>query len=149
MFCREKLQQFLWKLKQPDGSFEMHEGGEIDMRGIYCAVSIAKLTNIYTDELFKNSAEWIASCQTYEGGFSGCPDMEAHGGYAFCGLAALVLLNKEYLLNIHKFLVCKEFIEKQKITKLLVYSKLQISKQNIKKKNDISNIMPCFPHLLN
>ncbi|KAK6635106.1 hypothetical protein RUM44_000355 [Polyplax serrata] len=101
---REKLLKFLWKLKQPDGSFEMHEGGEIDMRGIYCAVSVAKLTNIYSDELFQNSAEWIASSQTYEGGFSGCPDMEAHGGYAFCGLAALVLLNKEYLLNIQSFL---------------------------------------------
>lgn len=97
--------EFLWKLKQPDGSFEMHEGGEIDMRGIYCAVSIAKLTNIYSNELFKNSGEWIANCQTYEGGFAGCPDMEAHGGYAFCGLAAIVLLNKEYLLDIKSFLV--------------------------------------------
>lgn len=92
----------------------MHEGGEIDMRGIYCAVSVAKLTNIYSDELFQNSAEWIASSQTYEGGFSGCPDMEAHGGYAFCGLAALVLLNKEYLLNIQSFLVCEEFKKDKK-----------------------------------
>lgn len=102
---REKLLQFLWKLKQPDGSFEMHEGGEIDMRSIYCAVSIAKLTNIYSEELFKNSAEWIVKCQTYEGGFAGCPNMESHGGYSFCGLAALVLLNKENLLNLPSFIV--------------------------------------------
>eukprot|EP00730_Choanoeca_flexa_P006897 TRINITY_DN12245_c12_g1_i7.p1 TRINITY_DN12245_c12_g1~~TRINITY_DN12245_c12_g1_i7.p1 ORF type:complete len:123 (+),score=10.55 TRINITY_DN12245_c12_g1_i7:165-533(+) len=32
------------------------------------------------------------SCQTHEGGISAVPGMEAHGGYAFCGLAALVLL---------------------------------------------------------
>lgn len=102
---RKKLQEFLWSLRQPNGSFEMHKEGEVDIRGVYCAVSIARLTNIYTDELFKNSAEWIASCQTYEGGFSGYPGMEAHGGYAFCGLAALVLLNKDHLCDIQAFLV--------------------------------------------
>lgn len=31
-------------------------------------------------------------CQTYEGGISAVPGTEAHGGYAFCGLAALYLL---------------------------------------------------------
>lgn len=29
--------------------------------------------------------------QTYEGGLGGEPGNEAHGGYTFCGLAALVL----------------------------------------------------------
>ena len=36
-------------------------------------------------------------CQTYEGGFGGAPGMEAHGGYTFCGLAALVLLGRHRL----------------------------------------------------
>lgn len=96
---RKKLQEFLWRLRQPDGSFEMHVGGEVDIRGVYCALSMASLTGILIPELFKNSAEWIISCQTYEGGFSGCPGMEAHGGYAFCGLAALVMLNKGHLVD--------------------------------------------------
>lgn len=96
---REKLSQFLWSVKSPDGGFHMHVGGECDIRGVYCALAIAKLTNIYTDSLFENSAEWIVSCQTYEGGFSGCPDMEAHGGYTFCGLAALTILGRENLCN--------------------------------------------------
>lgn len=47
----------------------------------------------------------ILSCQTYEGGFSGCPGMEAHGGYAFCGLAALVILNKGHMIDQQALLV--------------------------------------------
>lgn len=101
---RRKLLQFLWSLRKSNGSFELHVGGEIDVRGVYCAVSVARLTNIYSDALFDNSAEWIISCQTYEGGFSGSPGHEAHGGYAFCALAALCLLSKENLCDIKSLL---------------------------------------------
>lgn len=45
------------------------------------------------------------SCQTYEGGFGGLPALEAHGGYSFCGLAALVLLGKEALCDLDLLLV--------------------------------------------
>lgn len=61
------------------------------------------------DETFiTNLPEWIARCmykiiyadildllnlgQTYEGGIGGAPTNEAHGAYAFCGLACLCLL---------------------------------------------------------
>nr|XP_023014805.1 protein farnesyltransferase subunit beta [Leptinotarsa decemlineata] len=96
---RKTLQDFLWRVRQPDGSFAMHVGGEVDIRGAYCALSVASLAGVMTPELFDRTAEWIVSCQTYEGGFSGCPGMEAHGGYAFCGLAALVILNKGHLID--------------------------------------------------
>ncbi|CAG9764707.1 unnamed protein product [Ceutorhynchus assimilis] len=96
---RRKLYEFFMTLKQPNGSFAMQVGGEIDIRGAYCALAVASLTNIMTNELVRNTAEWIISCQTYEGGFAGCPGMEAHGGYAFCGLAALVILNKGHLCD--------------------------------------------------
>lgn len=33
------------------------------------------------------------------------PGMEAHGGYTFCGVAALVILKKEQLLNLRSLLV--------------------------------------------
>ena len=33
-------------------------------------------------------------CQGYEGGFGGEPGNEAHGGYAFCAFAALVILGR-------------------------------------------------------
>lgn len=101
---RSSLQKFLWTVRDVDGSFALHKGGEQDIRGAYCAISIAKITNTYTDALFDKTAEWIVSCQTYEGGFAGCPGMEAHGGYAFCGLASLALLNRTALCDIDALL---------------------------------------------
>lgn len=56
---RKKLMDFLWSVKQTDGSFAMHVGGEIDIRGAYCALSVASVTGIITQELCKNTAEWI------------------------------------------------------------------------------------------
>ncbi|XP_017389325.1 protein farnesyltransferase subunit beta [Cebus imitator] len=101
---REKLLQYLYSLKQPDGSFLMHVGGEVDVRSAYCAASVASLTNIITPDLFEGTAEWIARCQNWEGGIGGVPGMEAHGGYTFCGLAALVILKKERFLNLKSLL---------------------------------------------
>ena len=101
---RQKLVQWMNTLRLKDGSFLMHQDGEIDIRGVYCAVSVAKLINVYSPELFKNTHKWVLSCQTYEGGFGGAPGMEAHGGYAFCGFAALVLLGKGHLCEIESLL---------------------------------------------
>ncbi|XP_012283379.1 protein farnesyltransferase subunit beta isoform X2 [Orussus abietinus] len=97
---RKGLLHFLTSLRGEDGAFSMHVDGEVDIRGVYCAITVAKLTNVYTLEMFKGSAEWIAQCQTWEGGFGGCPGMEAHGGYAFCGIATLVLLGKSHLCHV-------------------------------------------------
>ncbi|XP_005106363.1 protein farnesyltransferase subunit beta [Aplysia californica] len=89
---RQKLYEYLMRMKTEDGAFKMHDGGEVDIRGVYCALSAARLTNIMTKELVEGTADFITRCQTYEGGFAGFPGMEAHGGYSFCGIAALVLL---------------------------------------------------------
>jgi hypothetical protein len=43
-------------------------------------------------------------CQTYEGGFGGFPGMEAHGGYTFCAVAVLILLNREKLMDSDRLL---------------------------------------------
>jgi protein farnesyltransferase subunit beta len=76
-------------------------------RGIYCLLAVALLLDIITPELVNGTAAFIASCQTYEGGFSSAshphifdgilaaqrPSLgEAHGGYTFCALASWVLL---------------------------------------------------------
>ena len=53
------------------------------LQGVYCALSAARLLNIYSDSLFHNTEQWLLRCQTYEGGFGGCPGMEAHGGYRY------------------------------------------------------------------
>lgn len=95
---RRQLSRFLLSLRGEDDAFSMHAEGEVDIRGVYCAIAVAKLTNIYTPEMFNGTEFWIAKCQTWEGGFGGCPGMEAHGGYTYCGLAALVLLGKTNLI---------------------------------------------------
>jgi protein farnesyltransferase subunit beta len=77
-------------------------------RGIYCLLAVAHLLDIVTPELVNGTAAFIASCQTFEGGFSSAshpsfidggilaaqrPSLgEAHGGYTFCALASWVLL---------------------------------------------------------
>ncbi|PAV76471.1 hypothetical protein WR25_11617 [Diploscapter pachys] len=91
---RPMLLEYLLRMKQPDGSFTMHDDGEADMRSSYCAVAVAIICDILTDELRANVAEWIAGCQTYEGGFGGESGVEAHGGYTYCAVAALALLDK-------------------------------------------------------
>ncbi|CAI4224667.1 unnamed protein product [Auanema sp. JU1783] len=101
---RQKIKSFLLTMKQPNGGFSMHNGGEIDMRGAYCALSVAGILGILDPVLKEGAAEWIVCCQTYEGGFGGEPGVEAHGGYAFCAVAALVLLDKYRLMDDDKFI---------------------------------------------
>ena len=91
---RAALRRFLLRMKAPGGAFRMHDDGESDVRGSYCALSIASLCNVLDDEVSRGCGEWIASCQTYEGGIGASPGEEAHGGYTFCGLAALILLGE-------------------------------------------------------
>lgn len=115
-------------LKQPDGSFLVAHHSEVDVRyasfhlcrpftllplplssGIYCLLVIATLLDLLTPELVEGTASFIASSQTYEGGFSSSsqpyyslnnellssprpPLGEAHGGYTFCALASWILL---------------------------------------------------------
>lgn len=97
---KDSMHEFLLSLKQTDGSYIMHEGGEVDVRGVYCALSVATICGIDDDKLKDNCIKWIVSCQTYEGGFGGFPGCEAHGGYTFCAVAALVLLNGLEACNI-------------------------------------------------
>ncbi|KAK8710232.1 hypothetical protein V6N13_145567 [Hibiscus sabdariffa] len=78
----------------------MHDAGEIDVRACYTAISVASLLNILDDELVQNVGNYILSCQTYEGGISGEPGSEAHGGYTFCGLATMILINEVKRLDL-------------------------------------------------
>ncbi|KAF9002448.1 terpenoid cyclases/protein prenyltransferase alpha-alpha toroid [Cyathus striatus] len=117
---RKKLYSFFMSVKQPDGSFLVAKHMEVDVRGIYCLLNTATLLDLLTPELVKGTADFLASCQTYEGGFASAshpsyevrpprPEYrtsskprvlasprpalgEAHGGYTFCALAGWVLL---------------------------------------------------------
>ncbi|EFX02793.1 farnesyltransferase beta subunit ram1 [Grosmannia clavigera kw1407] len=69
---RRGLWKWLCALKQPDGGFQMSIGAEVDRPGL---------------------AKYVQRCQTYEGGISSQPGSEAHGGYAFCALGCLSILD--------------------------------------------------------
>lgn len=76
------------------------------MRGVYCSLVVADILQIIDSKdgvvLKKGMGDFIASCQTYEGGISCVPYGEAHGGYTFCGLAALLLLNESYKVDLNR-----------------------------------------------
>lgn len=100
LICTPTLHAFLHRLKTPCGAFRMHAvDGEIDVRAVYCAVVVGKLTGCWDDVLEEGVVEWIASCQTWEGGFGGVPGAEAHGGYTFCAISTLSILGKLHLMD--------------------------------------------------
>ncbi|XP_053695314.1 protein farnesyltransferase subunit beta [Sabethes cyaneus] len=104
---RQTLKMFLGAVREPNGAFRMHVGGELDVRGAYCAIASAKLAALSAEDeamLFEGTANWITQCQTYEGGFGGTPDLEAHGGYSFCAAAALVILGGEEKCDLNSLL---------------------------------------------
>jgi len=118
---------FFMSLKQPDGSFVVSKNAEVDVRAVYSVLVTATLLDMLTPELVENTASFVASTQTYEGGFAAASEPyyisdnifldeprpalgEAHGGYAGCAIASWVMLEpflKEEgapTLNLAKFL---------------------------------------------
>ncbi|OAG31406.1 protein farnesyltransferase subunit beta [Nematocida displodere] len=97
------------KEMQVSNGFTMHRDGEVDARSLYSA--IASYSMLYSETvgeteqmnplaseegraLFGKAHELIYATQSYEGGFSSLPEEEAHGGYTFCALASLTILQK-------------------------------------------------------
>ncbi|XP_065178134.1 protein farnesyltransferase subunit beta-like [Sycon ciliatum] len=98
---RPKLKTFLCSVVNPiTGAVHVEVGGETDVRGAYCALAVSRLLDLDIRAAYEPVGGWLSRCQTYEGGFSGCPGMEAHGGYTFCAFAALILLGKERLVDV-------------------------------------------------
>eukprot|EP00193_Tetraselmis_chui_P004692 CAMPEP_0177767152 /NCGR_PEP_ID=MMETSP0491_2-20121128/8925_1 /TAXON_ID=63592 /ORGANISM="Tetraselmis chuii, Strain PLY429" /LENGTH=522 /DNA_ID=CAMNT_0019283653 /DNA_START=265 /DNA_END=1833 /DNA_ORIENTATION=- len=91
---------------QAGGGFTVHEGGEVDVRGCFTALATAHMLGLDVQELGRLSStpEFVRACQTYEGGLAGEPGNEAHGGYAFCGVAALALLDRLDVLDTRRLL---------------------------------------------
>lgn len=114
---KENLYKFLKACKRRElSTFETQaEGGEDDLRALYCAVAVAHMARLDDMDLLFDSTfvERIKECQTYEGGLGAVPYAEAHGGYTFCGLAALALLGKAKELDLVKLL---DFIKRLQCT---------------------------------
>ncbi|MCJ1328177.1 CAAX farnesyltransferase (FTase) subunit beta [Thelotrema lepadinum] len=104
---RKAMWEWLGEIKQPEGGFSVTVGGEVDVRGAYCAIVVISLLNLPLElpprsparrlglsTFLDNLPEWLAKCQTYEGGMAAFPGNEAHGAYAFCVLACLCMLGE-------------------------------------------------------
>lgn len=76
----------------------MHLNGESDMRAVYIVTIITLLMNL-DKTLLENVPEFISKCQTYEGGIGSDENIEAHGGYTFCGYAALIAMKKQNMID--------------------------------------------------
>ena len=104
-------------------AFRMQHDGEIDVRASYCILAPCYLLGLLNNttcededaEMDANASNandnnplllspsiprYIASCQTFEGGFGAEPFNEAHGGYTFCALAALRILDAIPLVDV-------------------------------------------------
>ncbi|KAF0520504.1 terpenoid cyclases/Protein prenyltransferase [Gigaspora margarita] len=84
----ENLYKWLMKLKQPD---------VVHIIGVLAS---STLTNLITPELIAGAADWIRRWRAFDGGIGGEPGLEAHGRYAFYGLAAMKILVKTDLLDV-------------------------------------------------
>jgi protein farnesyltransferase subunit beta len=89
-------------LQQTDsGGYRMHHDGEVDVRASYTILCVAKLLQLDSPYLCQERVvKFIGECQTFEGGLGGEPFNEAHGGYAYCGVAALQLLGRLDVLDV-------------------------------------------------
>lgn len=95
MLDRTAMYGFFMSLKDPaTGGFHVQMDGEMDTRGLYTVIAVAAIMGILTPELTDKCADFVAACQTFEGGIGGEPGNEAHGGYAFCAVATLAILGR-------------------------------------------------------
>jgi len=69
-------------------------GGETDLRFVYCACVISKMLNDWSGFDLARSERFVASCQSFDGGFALRPGCEGHGGSTYCGVASLQLMGR-------------------------------------------------------
>lgn len=99
------IESFILNCKgQIPGSYLIHIDGEVDLRCTFVAVLLNKMLNLENSSIEDGVDEYIASCQSFDGGISPVPSVEAHGGYTFCGLATMSLINKIEKLNVKKLM---------------------------------------------
>jgi protein farnesyltransferase subunit beta len=99
---RQSAYREILACKLPNGAFRSSRGMEHDVRSTFCAILIAAVLNILTPELTENVAEYVLSCECYDGGISPRPGLESHGGYVHCGVGLMKLLNRLDDLNLNQ-----------------------------------------------
>ena len=72
------------------------------IRGAYLAAVAASLSNISVPIMFEKTAEWVASCQTYEGGFAAVPGRLDH--------MTCVDVIRDHMIQVQKHTVDTHFV---------------------------------------
>jgi protein farnesyltransferase subunit beta len=104
---RIPLYRWMASLQESHGGYRMHHDGEVDVRATYTIVCCARLLDMMPPHCVlrrRQVIDFCVSCQTYEGGMGGEPFSEAHGGYTFCGVAALQLMGALDQVDVHALL---------------------------------------------
>jgi protein farnesyltransferase subunit beta len=102
---RDALMDFFLRMSIPaeqGGGMTMHQGGEVDVRGCYCALCVCYMLNMDIQKVSEacSLASFVRKCQSHEGGIGGEPGNEAHGGYTFCAFGALVIAGEEDAVDV-------------------------------------------------
>lgn len=75
------------------GSFmSVEQGGEQDMRFLYCACSISHMLNDWRGVDKKLAVHFVERSIGYDGGVAQEPGLESHAGSTFCAVAALSMM---------------------------------------------------------
>jgi len=82
-------------LQLPDGSYKAAlEGGENDMRFLYCAAAICNMLGDWDGMDTEAALGYVESSISYDGGIGQGPGLESHGGSTYCAVAALKLMGR-------------------------------------------------------
>jgi protein farnesyltransferase subunit beta len=101
---RQAIYRQLLACKLPNGAFMSSVGMEHDLRSTFCGVLHAYVLNMMMPELIANVREFVLSCQSYDGGLSPRPHLEAHGGYLHCGVGIMKMLGCLDELNLSELM---------------------------------------------
>ncbi|XP_012555341.1 geranylgeranyl transferase type-1 subunit beta isoform X1 [Hydra vulgaris] len=82
-------------LQKEDGSFySTQDKNENDMRFLYCACCISYILQDWNGLDKTSAVNYIRMSMSYDYGLSQGPQLEAHGGSTYCGVASLILMDK-------------------------------------------------------
>lgn len=111
---KKSVIRFIQSLQQEDGSFCGDEWGEIDTRFSYCALSALSIIGALRSGVVDvdKAADYIASCQNFDGGFGCQPGAESHAGQIFCCVGALSIAQRLDVLKDEE-LLCWWLCERQ------------------------------------
>jgi geranylgeranyl transferase type-1 subunit beta len=96
------------KVLQKNGCFEAtNGGGDTDMRFTYCACAVSYLLGDWSGMDKDLTYKYIIRSVRYDNSFPHEIGLEGHGGYTYCALSALLLMDR---LEIDKFDALREWL---------------------------------------